>query len=107
MPISTICPCTQQQHGPPHCKCVLHCCNKCPSLSITCLETNKYSKNMCSQKRFCVYINVSRCTMHGQLTQEEHTICSLCSTDASSVTPGKLYTCKYFVLLETSISEFH
>ena len=31
----------------------------------------------------------------------------MCSTDINSVTPGKLYTQKEFVLLETLIPEFH
>ena len=31
----------------------------------------------------------------------------MCSTDISSITPGKVYTQKELVLLETLISEFH
>ena len=56
---------------------------------------------MCSIIRFHVYRNVSCCTMNGQHSHEERTIFSLCSTDASSVTSGKVYTRKERVLLET------
>ena len=42
--------------------------------------------------------------MHGQLTQEERTICSLYYTGDSNFNPGKLYTRKDLVLLDTSIS---
>ena len=31
----------------------------------------------------------------------------MCSTDLSSATPGRVYTLKELVLLETLISEFH
>ena len=59
---------------------------------------------MCSIMRFHFYRNVSHFTMYGQRPQEERTICSLWYSDHSSVTPGKVYTLKELLLLDTSIS---
>ena len=99
-----LCPCLSQHHGLPHWKCVLLCCKKCPSLSISFLEKNKDAMNVCSTIHFHVYRNVSCCTMRVQRLQEYHTICSVCSTASSSVPTVKTYTRREFVFLETSIS---
>ena len=91
----------------PHWKCVLWFCEKSPSINILHQETNKDTTNMCSKISFHVYRNLSRCNVHGIRPYEERTICSMCSTDLSSITPIKLYTQKELVLLETLISQFH
>ena len=59
-----MCTCPSQHHGLPHCKCVLHCCKKFPSLSIPHMDKNKDATNMCSTINFHVYRNVSRCYIH-------------------------------------------
>ena len=92
MAISKMCPGPSQYHGLPHWKYVLRCCEKCPGISIPCLESNKYESKMCSKIRFSVNRNVSRCTVHGIHPYEERTIYSLCYTDLSYVTPVKVYT---------------
>ena len=56
---------------------------------------------MCSKIRFHVYRNVSRCTVHGICPYKERKICSMCSTDISYATPGKVYTQEELVLIET------
>ena len=70
MAMATMCPFPSQHHGMSHWKCVLICCKRCPILSITRLEINKDATSMCSKIRFYVYINVSHCTIHGQIPQE-------------------------------------
>ena len=62
---------------------------------------------MCSTISFHFDHNISRCTVLGIRPREELKICFMCSTDPSSVTPGKLYTRKDLVLLENLILEFH
>ena len=47
MSMATICPCNSQNHGLPHWKCVLHCCKKCFSISMTHQEINTDATNMC------------------------------------------------------------
>ena len=65
------------------------------------------AQKKCSTIRFHVYPHVSHCNIHGICPYEELTICSLCYTDLSSAIPGKVYTQKELVLLETLISELH
>ena len=103
MAMATMCTCPSQHHALPHCKFVLSCCDKFPGISIPHQGTNTEAKNTCSTIYFHVYRNVSRCTVHGLRPYEEWTICSMCSTYLSSVTPVKVYTRKELVLLETLI----
>ena len=98
------CPFHSQHHGIPHWKFLLRCYDKCPGISITHHDTNKYATNTCSIIRFCVYRDVSRCTLCGIRPYKEQKICSICSTDLSYVTPGKVYTQKDILLLKTLIS---
>ena len=63
MPI--ICPCPSQHHGLSHWKCVLRCCEKCPSITISNQDKNKDATNMFSKIRFHVYRDISRCIVHG------------------------------------------
>ena len=64
-------------------------------------------KNRCPPICFHVYINVSRCKLHGRYPYEELTTCSMCYTIPSADNTEKNYTLKELVLLETYISEFH
>ena len=75
-----------------------------PGTSIPHQETNTYATNTCSTMRFHYYLNASRYNVHGIHPYEEQTTCSICSTDLSYATHGKLYTQKELVLLETLIS---
>ena len=94
MAMATMRTCSSQNHGLPQWKYLLLYCDKLPSISMTCQETNKDSTNTCSTIRFCVYRNKSFFTVHGICLYEERTLCYICSTDLSSVTPRKLYTQK-------------
>ena len=69
MNMAKMCPYPSQHHGLPHWKCVLLCCNKCPSLIIHLLDTNKDATNKRLTIHFHLYINVSHCTMNGQHPQ--------------------------------------
>ena len=75
-------PCISQHNGLTHSKYVL-CCFE---------ETNIYATNTCSTIIFHDYQNVSRCTVHGIHPYQEQTIYSMCYTNISSVTPGRVYT---------------
>ena len=88
-------------------KCLLCCFDILPGISTPCQDTNIYAINMCSTIRFNVYLNVSRFNIHCIRPYEERKCCSRCYIGLSFVTPGKLYTRKEIVLLETSISEYH
>ena len=57
---------TSAHYDMPHWKCVLRCCDKCPNMVITNQEANRDTKNTCPTIRSHVYINVSRCTVHGR-----------------------------------------
>ena len=45
--------------------------------------------------------------MHGGCPQDEKKICHLCFQDPDTVTPVKIYTRKYLVMMETPIADFH
>ena len=90
--MATFCIYPSQHHGLPLCKFVLHYFEKSPGIIITHQETNKYATNTCSKTRFHFYRNVSGCTAHGIFPYEERKIFSMCSSDISSLTPGKVYT---------------
>ena len=105
--MATMCPYHSQHHGLPYCKGVLRCCDKYPGNRITHKKKNTDAKNTSSAINFHVYNNVSRCNVNGICPCEEQTICSMCYTDISYVTTGKVYTRKELVLIETSILKFH
>ena len=97
--MAKMCTFPSQHRGIPHWKCALLCCDKCPGIIIPCQETNKDATNTCSSISFFVYRNLSCCAVHGIRPYEELTIFSMCYTDISSVTPGKVYTINDLVLL--------
>ena len=66
MAMSTKLNCTYKHHGIPHCKYVLHCCDKCPSIFLPSQEANKDTTNTCPTITFHVYLNISRCTLNGR-----------------------------------------
>ena len=107
MAMSTMCPCTNEHHGPPHQKFLLRCCDNWPSIILPSQEVNKDTTNMCLTIWFYIYHNVLRCTVHGRHTYHKLTTFSLCSTAMSSDKTSKVYTRKELVLIERSITEFH
>ena len=90
-----------------HWKCVLRCCDKCPSMVIPNQEANRDTPHTYPKIHFHVYINVSHCTMHGIHPNGENTTCCMFSTVASADTTEKIYTQKDIVLLQKYITESH
>ena len=69
--------CTYKHHGIIHCKYVLPCCDKVPFIVLPSQEENKYTTNTCPTIIFCVYRNVSCCTVHVRhpLKNVQHVSC--------------------------------
>ena len=57
-------PCTSENHGLPHWKCVLRFFDKCPSITLSIQESDKYTTHTFSTICFHIYCNISRCTVH-------------------------------------------
>ena len=87
-----VCPCTSKYHRRPHWKCMLNCCDKCPSIILTIQEANKDTANMCPTTIFNVYRNFSYCTVHRKRPYHGLITCSMCSTVTSSGWTSKFYT---------------
>ena len=64
----TMCVYPQSDDALPHCKCVLQCCAKFPSLNITDQETDDQYPNPSPSIRFHIYHLTARCEAHGRLT---------------------------------------
>ena len=80
MTMVTMFSCDSKHNGLPNWKCVLHCCDKCPSIFQPIKEANKNTTQAYSTTSFHVYRNVSHCTVHGQLPYNEQITCSMCFT---------------------------
>ena len=67
MAMATMCTSPSAHHALPHCKCVLCCCGKCPSMVIPSqegyIDTTKTFPTLCSH----IYKNVSCFTLNGRL----------------------------------------
>ena len=68
MAMETIFPWTSKQHGLTHWKCLLCCCDKCPSIFLPSQWANKDTTNTCPAMQLHFYRNFSRCTVHVQRT---------------------------------------
>ena len=64
---SKMCAYPQSDHALPHCKCVLRCYVKCPSINIPDQETDDHYSNTSPSIRFHIYHLIPRCTTHGRL----------------------------------------
>ena len=84
MHMTTTCPCNSKHHELPKWKCVLRCCDECPSIVLPIQEANKDRINTYSKIIFHVYHNLSRCTVHDWHPFEKITTCLMCSTVWSS-----------------------
>ena len=62
-----MCAYSQSDHALPHCKCVLRCCAKCPSINLTDQETDDQYPDTIPSIRFHVYNLIEHCTKHGRL----------------------------------------
>ena len=66
MAMTTMCTYTSKHHGLPHCKCVLCCCDKWPSIVQPSQEANKDITNTLSKIYFHFHRNFSCCTLRSQ-----------------------------------------
>ena len=66
MDMETACTFPSGKHVMPHCKGLLLCCSKCPSLVIQVEEYNWADKNMCPIISFHVYRFISLFKVHGR-----------------------------------------
>ena len=107
MAMDTICAYPPSQHEFPHWKYVLRCCDNFPRIDITIQESDKHHSNKCIMIHSHVYHLTSWCSVLGIFPLSEKEICSLCLCDTDSMPPVKLYTRKYLVMIETSISDLH
>ena len=102
-----MCAYSQSDHDLPHWKCVLQCCAKCPSINITDQETDDQYPDTGPSIFFYIYHKIARCTKHGRLLLTDRKICHKCQQDYASGKSTKIYTRKYPVIMETTISIFH
>ena len=87
-------PFTNKHNGIPHWKCVLHCCDKCPSIFQPSQEANKNTTQAYSTIHFNVYRNVAHLIVHGIFPYNKRTTFLLCFTVRISDMTTKLYTQK-------------
>ena len=102
-----MCAYPHSDHELPHWKCVMWCCDKCPSTNISDQETDDQYYNTSPSIRFHVYHLISRCTAHLRLPLNENKFCLQCRHDSASKKSTKIYTRKELVAMETTISNFH
>ena len=62
-----MCAYSQSDHVLPHCKCVLKCCAKFPSIDLPDQETDDQYPNTSPSISFHIYHMITRCTKHGRL----------------------------------------
>ena len=79
-----MCAYSQLDHVLPHCKCVLLCCAKFPSITIPDQETYDQYPNTSPSIRFHIYHLIARCTKHGRLPLTDKEICRKCQHDTAS-----------------------
>ena len=90
----------------PHCKCVLRCCAKFPSVNLPVQEIyDQYSKTSTSI-RFHIYHIIAFCTTHEKSSIKWQKN-PMCKRDSASEKSTKIYTRWELVVMETTISNFH
>ena len=65
MSMETVCILPFDRHDMNHCKCLLQCCIKCPSMVVTVLDYTIAVKNTSPTIKFHFYLLLSHCTVHG------------------------------------------
>ena len=76
----TMCSYPQSDHTLPHCKYVLQCCAKFPSVNLPDQETDYRSPNTSPSIIFLI----ARCTQHGRLPLTEKKYFHMCKQDTAS-----------------------
>ena len=104
---ATMCAYSQSDHALPHWKFVLRCCAKCPIINLTDQETDNQYPDTIPSVSFHIYHLISCCTKHGRLLFTDNKSCRKCQQHNVSGKSTELYTRKYLVMMETTISNFH
>ena len=81
---ATMCAYTQSYHALPHCKCVMQCCAKFPSINIPDQETDDQYSNTSPSISFHIYHIIARCKTHGRILLTDKKICCKCKQDTVS-----------------------
>ena len=102
-----MCAKSQSDHALSHWKCVLQCCDQCPSISITDQETDDKHPNPIPSIHFHIYHLIARCTKHDRLLLTDKKSCRECQQDNDSGQSTKTITRKELVMMETNIANFH
>ena len=105
--IAKIYACPPSQHAFPHFKCVLHFCYNFPRIDIPDQESDRHHSNASPPIRFRIYHLIAGFKVHVSCPLDERGIFRLCFQGPDTVTPAKLYTIKYIVMMETPIADFH
>ena len=103
----TMCAYSQSDHLLLQQKCVLRCCDQCPSINIPIQEKDDNYPNPSSSTSFHICQLIARCTKHVRLLVNDKKICRECQQDTASGKSTKLYTRKELFMIETTISNFH
>ena len=81
-------------HELPHCKYVLRCCAKCPSINLPDQETDYQYPDTSPSIRFHIYHLIARCKKHGRLPLTDKKFFRKCQQDSASGQSTNLYTIK-------------
>ena len=81
---ATICAYPHSDNGLPYWKCVLRCCDKCPSVNLP--DQEKYDKyyNISPSIIFQIYHLIAHCTTHGRLLLSDKVFFHKCKQDTAS-----------------------
>ena len=81
----TMCAYSQPDHELPHWKCVLRCCDKCPSINTPDQEIGDQYPKTSHSIRIHIYHLIVCCTKHGRLPLTDKKSCRKCQHDSASV----------------------
>ena len=100
-----MCAYSQSDHALPHCKCVLRCCAKCPSINIPDQETYDQYPDTSPSISFHIYCLIGQCTKHGRLPLSDKLSCLECQHYTASVKPTKIFTRSFLVYIFVGFTE--
>ena len=104
---ATICSYSQSYHALPHCKFVLQCCARFPSINLPDQEIDDQYPDTSPSIHFRIYCLIARCTKHGRIPLIDRKLFHKCQQDSDSVQSTIIYTLKELVMIETNIYNFH
>ena len=81
--------------------------SKCPSINLPDQETDDQYPGTIPSISFHIYHLIARCKKHGRLPLTDKKICCMFKHDTASGKSTNIYTRKYLVMMETTISNFY